>query len=63
MSEEDRLMSELREWEAQYRSIFESTSDALLILDQDGRIIEANPAACRLYGYSRGELIGLSASP
>ena len=32
MSEEDRLMSELREREEQYRSIFESTSDALLIL-------------------------------
>ena len=60
MSEEDRLMSELREREEQYRSIFESTSDALLIFDQEGRIVEANPAACRLYGYSREELIGLS---
>lgn len=51
---------ELREKEAQYRGIFESTSDALLMFDLDGVIVEANPAACRMYGYPYEELIGLS---
>lgn len=51
---------ELREREAQYQSIFESTSDAVLIFGFDGRIVEVNPAACRMYGYSYEEMIGLS---
>ena len=51
---------ELREREAQYRGIFESTSDGLLIFDLNGTIVEANPAACSMYGYPYEELIGLS---
>ncbi len=60
LAEHERAEMELREREEQYRSIFESTSDALLIFDFDGTIVEANPAACRMYGYSYEELIGLS---
>lgn len=48
----------LREREAQYRSIFESSSDALVIFDRVGTIVEANPAACRLYGSDYDSLIG-----
>jgi len=51
---------ELREREAQYRGIFESTSNGLLIFDLNGTIVEANPAACSMYGYPYEELIGLS---
>jgi len=60
ISERKRAEEERREREAQFRSIFESTSDALLIFDFDGTIVEANPAACRMYGYPYEELIGLS---
>jgi len=60
ISERRRAEEALREREAQYRGIFDSTSDALLVFDLDGRIVEANPAACRIYGYPREELIGLS---
>ena len=52
---------ELRESEARYRSIFESTTDAVLVFDQDGVIVEANPNAYRMYGYELGELIGVPA--
>ena len=45
ITERKRAEEELREREAQYRSIFESTSDGLLIFDFDGTIIEANPAS------------------
>ncbi|HWE62160.1 MAG TPA: MEDS domain-containing protein, partial [Chloroflexota bacterium] len=48
----------LREAETRYRGIFESTSDGLIVLDLDGRIVEVNPALCRMHGYSREELIG-----
>jgi PAS domain S-box-containing protein len=50
---------QLREREEQYRSIFEAASDAMFIADLDGHIVEANPAACQMYGYSRQEFIGL----
>lgn len=59
ISENEQAEKALREREAQYRSIFESTSDSLLIFNFDGTIVEANPAACRMYGYSYEELIGL----
>lgn len=57
----ERKMAEqqLREREEQYRSIFEAASDAMFIADLDGHIVEANPAACQMYGYSHQELIGL----
>jgi PAS domain S-box-containing protein len=49
-----------REKEEQYRSIFEATIDGLSINDlEDGRVIEANPALCRMYGYTYEEFIDL----
>jgi PAS domain S-box-containing protein len=41
------------------RAILESIPDGVLILDGAGRIVDANPAYCRLSGYSRDELIKL----
>ena len=49
----------LQERELQYRSIFESTADGLIINSFDGRIVEANPAACRMNGYSYDEFLRL----
>jgi PAS domain S-box-containing protein len=46
---------ELREREKQYRSIFESTSDGLIINDLEGRLVDFNPAAARMHGYSPEE--------
>ena len=56
----DRLDAEraLRERERQYRAIFESASDGLLIFDADGRLAEVNPAGCAILGYDRTEMIG-----
>ncbi len=40
-----------------YQAIFEGANDAILLIDPVTRcVIEANPAACRLLGYSREEL-------
>ncbi len=50
----------LRESEERYRSLFEAASDAILLLDaENGRILDANPAATPMYGYTREELLGL----
>jgi PAS domain-containing protein len=43
-----------------YQKIFETASDGLIINDlETGLLIEANPAACKMYGYAREEFIGL----
>ena len=60
----DRVEKEasLRESETRYRSIFDSTTDAVFVFDREGVIVEANPNAYRMYGYKPGELIGLPAN-
>ncbi len=54
----------LRKSEAQYRSLFEQSSDAIFILKADGpqtgRILSANRAACLMYGYSEDSFLRLS---
>ncbi|MGY4829054.1 PAS domain S-box protein [Sphaerotilaceae bacterium SBD11-9] len=42
-----------------FRSIFGAYPDALLLVDAQGRIALANPAACALFGYDEAELVGL----
>lgn len=38
--------------------IFEFAPDAILLVDGEGRIAKANAQAFRMFGYSRGELLG-----
>ncbi|MCK4624242.1 MAG: PAS domain S-box protein, partial [Phycisphaerae bacterium] len=60
ITERKQAEESLRQSEKQYRAVFESAADALLIFDFEGTIVEANPAACATYGYSYDEMIGLS---
>jgi PAS domain S-box-containing protein len=47
--------------EDKYRNIFESASDGLVIYDMGlDCVVEANPAACEMHGYTRQEFIGLN---
>ncbi|WP_020222257.1 PAS domain S-box protein, partial [Halarchaeum acidiphilum] len=41
-----------------YRAVFEGATDALVIVDDDGRCVEANDAASGLFGLSRSALVG-----
>ena len=51
----------LRASEASYRSIFEAAEDPIFVQDWDtGAIVDANPAACLVYGYGPEELRGKS---
>jgi PAS domain S-box-containing protein len=47
-----------RDGEAPYRTIFEYSFTAILVLDGEGRILEANPATQSLTGLDRGQLLG-----
>ncbi|MBI4199887.1 MAG: PAS domain-containing sensor histidine kinase [Chloroflexi bacterium] len=51
----------LRASETKYRSLFESTPLAILLLDGSGRVVEANPAAGVLFGKELPSLKGLPA--
>ena len=43
-----------------FQSIFRAYPDALLLVDGDGTIVMANPAATQLLGYGQDELVGLA---
>jgi PAS domain S-box-containing protein len=46
--------------EQQYRVIFEAASDGMIISDlETDRVVDANPAAIAMHGYTRDEFIGL----
>jgi len=52
--------SQLRS-EEEYRNIFEGASDGLVIYDTElHSVLEANPAACEMHGYTCQEFIGLN---
>jgi len=43
-----------------FRSLFVAYPDSLLLVDQEGAIVMANPAAANLLGYTVDELMGLN---
>jgi PAS domain S-box-containing protein len=48
----------LRTTEARTRAIIESSLDAVITMDRQGCVVEFNPAAEKLFGYSRAEILG-----
>ena len=65
----DRALSEILEREkaqravlaseARYRSVFDSAIEGLMVVDDEHRIVEANPVACQIHGRKSGDLNGL----
>ena len=52
----------LRESEERYRRIFDASYDAIFLLAaDDGSILDVNEEACRMLGFSRDELMAMSA--
>jgi PAS domain S-box/diguanylate cyclase (GGDEF) domain len=57
ITKQHQIMAELKESEQRYSSLFENNHSVMLIINpQNGMIIDANPAACNYYGYSRAKL-------
>jgi PAS domain S-box-containing protein len=61
----ERIEAEKRisDLELTYKTLFESATDCILIIDLDenpGKIISANPAAASIYGYSLHEFLQLN---
>jgi PAS domain S-box-containing protein len=47
---------------AHHRTLFDHTSEGILIADPESRIVDANASASRMLGYTHGELIGRRAA-
>ncbi len=60
VTERTRAEDALRKSEEKYRTIIESMEEGLIESDLKGNCIFANDAACKLLGYARDELIGMS---
>jgi PAS domain S-box-containing protein len=54
--------AELRESEAKYRRYVDGAPNGIFVSDEKGNYLEVNKAACRLTGYSKKELLGMSIS-
>lgn len=59
MTERRRLEESLRLSEERYRTLFENASDAILIVDENGRFTAVNQKAVERLGYSESELLCL----
>ena len=61
ITERKQAAAALRESEAKYHALFQASPDGILVADLETRMFRyANPAACRLLGYSEAELTTMS---
>ncbi|HPE72803.1 MAG TPA: EAL domain-containing protein [Candidatus Competibacter sp.] len=59
ITQRKKIEAALHASELKYRSVFATVGDALFLVDQDGRILSVNPAACKLYGYTQAEFLSM----
>ena len=60
-TEQEQAQLVLESHENRFRLFFNSVPLPLLVIDEETfRIVDVNPAACRLYGYARDEFVALS---
>lgn len=48
----------LRRSEENYRTLFNEAADGIYISDTEGRLLDANPHGCELFGCEKGTLLG-----
>ncbi len=58
ITERKRAEAALRQSEASYRGLFDSLQEAIYIQARDGRFLDVNEGAVRMYGYPREFFIG-----
>lgn len=58
VAERERAIAALAESEERFRLIAANARDAIVVLDERGRVTMWNPAAERIFGRSRSEMIG-----
>jgi len=58
ITERRQLENALRESEEMFRAISTSALDAIILVDDAGKIVYWNPAAEKMFGYTNEEIIG-----
>lgn len=53
-----RLLRDAKTLETRFRDLVESTPDAIIMVNQTGRVVLVNTQAEQLFGYQRGVLVG-----
>jgi len=59
ITEKRRAENALTESEEKYRSLVDHSTDAILLTKPDGSILDANPAACEMFGRSREDILNI----
>ena len=59
ISQHRQAEENLRASRSRLQALFDHSHDAILLADDTGAYVDANPAACALLGYQRGELLAL----
>lgn len=60
MKKRQGIEKEIVDSERRFRAVFDNAGLGIIIIDRAGRIMEANPVAAQMVGYSRDELKGMS---
>jgi PAS domain S-box-containing protein len=61
LTERKKAELQIKENESKFRNLFNSVDDAIFTFDPDNyKIIDANEATSKIYGYEKDELIGMS---
>jgi PAS domain S-box-containing protein len=55
-----RGQEELRQREAHLRALVDSSGDSIIVLDDQRKVVDCNPAFSRQFGYARQEVMGQS---
>jgi PAS domain S-box-containing protein len=61
LAERQQAEAALRESETRFRQLFAASPDALFLVDSTGRFLDCNQTAEQRYGYSRAELLQMTA--
>src|SRR5450432_86252 len=51
---------ELKTTELRYHALIEQASDAIMITDKQGNFTDVNPSLCKMFGYTKEELLRLN---
>ncbi|MEP7164398.1 MAG: PAS domain S-box protein [Ferruginibacter sp.] len=60
MTKQMKVQQEILESEKKYHSLFEQASDPIMITDFKGNFIDINSNMCKMFGYSKKELLKMN---
>jgi diguanylate cyclase (GGDEF)-like protein/PAS domain S-box-containing protein len=58
----EKAEEKLKATASRFQALFELAPDAVFLESTQGEILDANQAACRVFGYSKQELLGMSSA-